>query len=229
MSNDPLDFSSLEEQLIAPKPAALNVRLRFFIEPTQNKAKSEAAGRPIFDNVEMISIINPGSKDEFIKKVDASVREKFGPQYEHWKKTQEQPTDGTPLDMVPFLNPAQVRELQALNVNSLEHLSQLSDAMVQKIGLGGVELRKKAQAYLASAKDSAETQRLAARILELERENARLKENIIQVNARYEAAVQGLPAPITNGLVPGGQVMPGSIDMNALAALVAQQLKGAQQ
>lgn len=226
---DPLDFSSFEEEASAPRPAAANVKLRFFIEPVESKAKSLEAGRPIYDNIEMVSIINPGSRDEFIKKVDDSVKAKYGLQYERWKKTQEQPTDGTPLELVPFLNPGQIREYRAININSLEHLAQLSDAMVQKIGMGGAETVRKAKAYLESAKGSAETQRLTARILELERENARLKENIIQVNARYEAAMQGLPAPITNGLVPSGQVAPGSIDMHALAAMVAQQLKGQMQ
>jgi hypothetical protein len=186
---DPLDFSSFEQAALQQRPPG--PILRFFIEPIENKSKSAEAGRPIYDNVEMISIINPGSKDEFIKKVDANAKSRFGPQYEHWKKTQEQPCEGTPLDMVPFLNPGQVRELKALNVPTLEHLANLHDGAIQKIGMGGMELKRKAEAYLKAAGDHAATSRLAAENESLKADIAAMKSQIAQVNQRYEAVMAG--------------------------------------
>lgn len=224
--NDPLDFSHFEQQA-AQQTQRTNLNLRFHMEAVENKGRSLEAGRPIYDQIEMVGINVPGSKDEVVKKVNDDVKAKFGQQYTHWKRTQEQPVDGTLLSMVPWLNLAQVKEMQAINIHTLEQLASLSDTAVQKIGMGGVELRKKALAYMASAQGNADLQRLHDRIAELERENTRLKESIVQVNARYESAMQGLPMPQSNGVVPGNQA--GAIDMNALAALVAAQLKGTAQ
>ena len=198
--HDPLDFSHFEttalQQARPPGPI-----LRFFIEAVENKFKSAEAGRPIYDNVEMISIINPGSKDEFIKKVDAAARQRFGPQYEHWKRTQEQPAEGTPLEMVPFLNPAQVREFKALNIPTLEHLANLHDGPIQKIGMGGLELVRKAQAYLKAAGDNSVVTKLAAENQRLKGEIETLKTQIAQVNARYENLLAGsVPAPLAPDL-----------------------------
>lgn len=220
---DPLDFTEFEDQFAQQaqqRAQRTNLNLRFFIEPVQNQAKTLEAGRPIYDQVEMVAINVPGSKDEVVKKVNDDVKAKFGPQYARWKQTQEQPVDGTPLSMVPWLNAAQVREMQAINIKTLEQLASLSDTAVQKIGMGGQELRRKAQEYMKSAAGNADTQKLTERLAFLEAENKRLKDAVTQVNARYEALLsgQGAPAPAANG-----------VDIAALIqAEIAKQLKGAQ-
>ncbi len=212
---DPLDFSAFEQQALQARPPG--PILRFFIEAVENKFKSAQAGRPIYDNVEMISIINPGSKDEFIKKVDAAAKQRFGPQYEHWKRTQEQPAEGTPLEMVPFLNPAQVKELKALNVPTLEHLANLHDGAIQKIGLGGLELVRKAQAYIKAAGDNSVVTKLAAENHRLKAEIETLKAQIAQVNARYENVLAGA-APVSP---------PADLDA-MIAAAIDKRMKGTQ-
>ena len=189
-ATDPLDFSAFETAALPGRPPG--PILRFFIEAVENKFKSAEAGRPIYDNVEMISIINPGSKDEFIKKVDAAAKSRFGPQYEHWRRTQEQPAEGTPLEMVPFLNPAQVKELKALNVPTLEHLANLHDGAIQKIGMGGLELVRKAKAYMKAAGDNSVVTKLVAENQALKGEIEALKTQIAQVNARYENVLAGV-------------------------------------
>jgi hypothetical protein len=187
--NDPLDFSGIEAEL-AQRQHRENLILRFFKEAVPNGAKSREAGREICDQVDFVSIIVPGSRDERIRKVDAEIKQRFGPQYEHWLKTQEQPPEGQPLDRVPWLNVAQVRELQYLNIKTLEQLAGLSDTAIQHIGMGGMEMRKKAIAYIEAGKSSAELTRSVARISELERECARLQDTVTAVNARYEALLK---------------------------------------
>ena len=91
---------------------------------------------------------------------------------------------------VPWLNVAQVRELQYLNIKTLEQLAGLSDTAIQHIGMGGMEMRKKAIAYIEAGKSSAELTRSVARISELERECARLQDTVTAVNARYEALLK---------------------------------------
>jgi hypothetical protein len=214
---DPLDFSHFEEQFEqqAQVRQRTNLNLRFFVEPVQNQGKTLEVGRPIYDNVEMVGINVPGSKDEVVKKVNDEIKAKFGPQYDRWKRTQEQPVDGTPLSMVPWLNPAQIRELQALNIMTLEQLGSLSDTSVQKIGMGGLKLREKAQTYMKSGTDSAETQRLVARNVFLEAETKRMQEQLTAANNRYEALLQGGITPAHNG-----------VDIAAITAAVMAAMKG---
>jgi hypothetical protein len=217
MPIDPLDFSSFEQQALQQRePGPI---LRFFIEARENRFKSMEAGRPIYDNVEMISIINPGSKDEFIKEVDDSARQRFGRQYEHWKRTQEQPAEGTPLEMVPFLNPGQVKELRAINIPTLEHLAHLTDTAVQKIGMGGVELVRKAQAYLKAAGDNSVVTKLVAENQRLKSEVDALKAQIAQVNQRYESVLAGASQPTVE--------IPANLDA-MIEAAIARKLNGAQ-
>jgi hypothetical protein len=214
---DPLDFSHFEEQFEqqAQVRQRTNLNLRFFVEPVQNQGKTLEVGRPIYDNVEMVGINVPGSKDEVVKKVNDEIKAKFGAQYDRWKRTQEQPVDGTPLSMVPWLNPAQIRELQALNIMTLEQLGSLSDTSVQKIGMGGLKLREKAQTYMKSGTDSAETQRLIARNVFLEAETKRMQEQLTAANNRYEALLQGGITPAHNG-----------VDIAAITAAVMAAMKG---
>lgn len=188
---DPLDFSGYEMELLNAKPRPISSKVRFFYDAVQNNAKSQAAGRPIYDMIEMVSIINPGSRDEFISKVTPKLRETYGPQYEHWRKTEEQPSTGTPLETVPFLNIAQVRELRGVNIDSLEHLASLSDAMKQKIGMGATELVRKAQAYIAAGTGSVDMSRVIAENEILKRDNAALKAQIVDVNQYYSLLLDG--------------------------------------
>jgi len=215
---DPMDFSHFENELTQRQQNRENLILRFFKQAVPNGLKSREAGRPIFDQVDFVSIIVPGSRDERIRKVDAEIRQRFGPQYEHWRQTQEQPIDGTPLDQVPWLNVAQVAEMLALNIRTLEQLAGLSDTAVQHMRMGGMDLRKKAIAYIETAKGSADLTRYVSRISELERENARLQDTVTAVNARYEALLkkQEALAPVPT-IAPAPQPPPApSVDIAAL-------------
>lgn len=187
---DPLDFSDWEAQAHqrAQLPRA-GLNLRFFSDGVQNAAKSIEAGRPIYDVVDYVEINVPGSKDTVIK--DMAVEKRFQEQYAMWKKTQEQPLDGTPLTMVPFLNIAQIKEYQALNVNTLEQLAELGDQAVQKLGPGTHDARKKAKAYMDAAKDSAVTQKAVAENESLKREIARLQSQMAGLTHRIEALMTG--------------------------------------
>jgi len=225
--SDPLDFSSYE-QMLNQRPAYLNnVRLRFFYAPKENKAKSQEAGRPIYDQIEKISIINPGSRDEFIAPLDDELRGQYQQAYDHWKKTQQQPSDGTPLEMVPFLNVAQVQELKALNIASLEHLAGLSDSLKQRIGMGALEMVRKAQAYLAAAKGHAVDSRLVAENEDLKRRLSALEQSLIAANQRYEKVLAGSdhPPPVTVAPPPPPPPPPPAVDVHAIAQMVAQILQ----
>lgn len=200
--SDPTDFSFFEnamaqQQQMQRQNPDRNLNLRFFSEGVENKAKSLEAGRPIHDQIDYVEINVAGSRDTVVEKMGEAQKKRFGPQYEMWKRTQTQPVDGTDLAMVPFLNIAQIKDFKACNVMTLEQLADLSDTNVQKLGMGAVEARKKAQAYMKAAGDSAFSQRLVNENEILKRDLAATKQQVVELAQRLETALTG-SAPIVN-------------------------------
>lgn len=183
-------FRQPQVNFSGPKP-----HLRFYTEAVEHPGKSAQEGRPIFENRDFVAITNPGSRDEVVR--EAKEKAKQDPYvahaYKFWKETQEQPSDGTPLEQVPFLNPAQVRELKALNIMSLEALAELPDTAKQRF-MGGHDLQRKAKAFLQAAKDSAFATKVQGELDAANQQIAFLKDQIAQINARYEAEKQGRAA-----------------------------------
>ncbi len=184
---DPTDASFFD----IPQPLSNNVIrpiVRFYIEPVERPGKSLQEGRPIYEDCDMVAIINPGSRDEFVKEVDDKVKRDpwMGSIYARWKATQQQPTDGTPLTMVPFLTPAVIKELQGLNIMSLEHLANAPDTAAQRM-MGMVELRKKAKSYLEAAAGSAVVTRLESELASRDLDLAGKQRQIDDLCKRLEA------------------------------------------
>jgi hypothetical protein len=185
-----MDFDPSDDSFFGPPPGGKGPRpnLRFETVAFVNEGKSLQEGRPIHDLMDMVYITNPGSRDEH----PARVKDKIGKDefiawaYKKWKVTQEQVVDGTPLETVPFLNKAQVLELKALNVHTLESLSELPDTAKQRF-MGSIELSKKAKAYLKSAKDSQLAVKLQAEVDKKDKELDMMRKQIADTNARFEA------------------------------------------
>ena len=147
-----------------------NTLVQFSEEPVLNEAKSQAAGRPIYDSIEMHSVSFPGNNlTEFVGPVTDAVRAAYPEQYAHFKKGNSTTVvTGTPLSAWPSLNKAMVREFQALNIHSVEQLATVDDYAISRMGMGGRMWRERAKTWLAAADDNAETDRIVC-------ENERLK------------------------------------------------------
>lgn len=145
---------------------------QFFIEPKEHKAKSLEAGRPIFVDQEYVRIVIAGdSKSSPVHKVNQSHIDRWPDHYRAFKQGHEAPIEGTPLNQWPSISASQAAELKALNIHTVEALAQLPDTGIQRIGMGGRELVKKAVAFLEAAKDTAAAQKYAA-------ENERLRNDV---------------------------------------------------
>jgi hypothetical protein len=192
-----MEFDPSDDSFFGPPPGGRGPRpnLRFYTEPVQMEGKSAEAGRPIFEERDYVAITNPGSRDEFITLATkkAAQDEFVAWAYKKWKATQEQVVDGTPLETVPFLNKAQVQEFKALNVHTLESLANLPDTAKQRF-MGSVELSKKANAYLKSAKDTALATKLQSEVDKKDKELDAMRKQIADTNARFEALTAKLGA-----------------------------------
>lgn len=160
--------------------------VKFFKQAVHMKAKSEKAGRPIYEDRDFISIIVPGSTDKHVREVRESDKERFAVQWAKYLANQEQVPDGTPLEDWPVLTASQREELKHLKVYTVETIAGLSDAQCQKLGPGYTGIRAKAQAFLEVARDSAAAQRYAAENEQLRRELEDLKTVVANLQAQMD-------------------------------------------
>jgi len=156
---------------------------RFYNHTIENKAKSKEAGRPIFDDMEVVEVRFAGdrnkvsvfpataicgqSQDEEGDYRPITYAERWPEQYKRFKAKQTQIMEGTPVDELPFLTQGKRAELKALSIYTAETLAALDGQPLKNLGQGGRDLKNQAQAYLDRAAGTADVTGMAAEIAEL--------------------------------------------------------------
>ena len=183
-----VDVSTVNSQTIVSDPQAdASLRVRFFKHAVFNQAKSEEAGRQIFDEVDYISIVAPGQRNsEHVCKVRDIDKARFPQQWSDYQANQEQRMSGTPLDMWPAVGVAKVAEMNALNVFTVEQLAAIPDTAIGKLGPGTLDLRNKAKAYIDGASENAETKRMGTEIEQLKAELRRMNEEFSKAGVEHK-------------------------------------------
>ena len=179
----------------APAPAvpkkADGLFIRFFHKAFRELAEiagtdGKATKRHVWVKKEMVELRVPGDKTNApVKFVNDEMRERWAAQYAAWKAGQDQETaGGMPLEKWPGVDVAQVEELRAAKVRTVEHLAGMSDANLAKLGPGWRPLRQAAQDWLKAAESAAP---LAALREENETMRAQLEANQKQLAAMSAA------------------------------------------
>jgi hypothetical protein len=189
---------------------------RFHMEAVVDEAASAREGRPIYRQEERVQILLPGSPNQPVFRVDDSHRQRWPEQYAAFKRGEEMAIEGTPLEEWPILKKAQVFELKAQNIFTVEQCASLSDHALQKLGLTGHRLKERAIAFLDEAASQAlnerlnyENDKMRAEIEALKRQNAEQGALLSQVHAQLQA-LQNAPHPVAVHV-------PGSVDPVELA------------
>lgn len=169
--------------------------------PVLNESKSKEMGRPYFDDMEVCRIRMSGDRlqspvfpawseapggiedPETGLTRPGSYKEKYAKQYAAFKAGEQQTKDGTPLEALPFLTPAKVKELKAVHVYTAEGLADLEGANLKTLGQGGLEWKQKAKAYLENASGSAYATKLAEENLYLKQQLDALQNERAQFKA----------------------------------------------
>jgi hypothetical protein len=157
---------------------------RFFVHSIENKAKSKAAGRVIYDDMECVEVRFAGNRQTIsvfpalaICGQNQNEDGDFSPmtyaqrwpeQYKRFKAKQAQVAEGTPIDELPFIPQGKRLELKALSIYTAEALAALDGQELKNLGQGGRDLKNQAQAYLENAAGSADVTAMASKISELE-------------------------------------------------------------
>jgi hypothetical protein len=160
----------------------------------KNVSKSIAAGRPIFEDVEVVELRYAGSKNIGVfpamdfshwdeDEINGGQRaftyaERFSRQYQQFKAHQQQTKAGTPLDYLPFLTEAKRAELRALNIYTAEALTVVDGPELKNLGPGGRELKNQAIAFLESSSEMARVTKLEAELAEMKARNQVLEDDL---------------------------------------------------
>lgn len=138
-----------------------------------HKIKWTKRGQPGHETVESVGRLR---KDEMLWAF-------LEPYYERWLKGQEDPVDGTPLEAWPGVTRGQVQQMRNLHIRSVEELAGVTDAILDRIGMGARSLRERARTFVQAKAGSAQIE--AALVAERER-SAALEERIAEMEATLE-------------------------------------------
>lgn len=179
---------------------------RFKRVAVENKAESIAQGKFVGLDVDYVYLTPPYSKDEVIHKVKTWFErieqdavsgrihpdwvKRYREQYRLWQQGQEMPVDGTPVRGWSVLSPARQELYISLNILTVEAIALMNDEGMRRVGMGSVEERDKAKAWLAQAQDKGPlTQQMAA----VSAENRTLKDQIETLTAQVTELAKLLP------------------------------------
>jgi hypothetical protein len=188
--------TTLDDQALEQRYAMDNkLFVQFHMRAVKAGAKSEQAGRPIFEDIPYIRIHVPGDKTTVIEEpVTEEHRARFADRWAKFERGLSQSPEGTPVEQWPLITTGQAYEFKAMNIFTVEQIAGMSDASAQKF-MGGYELRRKAEVFLKVSKDTAEAQRLAIENDELKGMLAALKEGQVRMMAQIDILQNARTAP----------------------------------
>jgi len=136
--------------------------VKFYKHPRHNAIKSKEAGRPIFEEVAYIEIMQPGNKDSIVRRPASDMdKNRFAEHYRKFEAREDQDSiEGTLLEEWAGVTRSQVEELKFLNIRTVEQLSAVSDSNAQNV-MGISFLKEKANKYLEGAEGEATKAALA--------------------------------------------------------------------
>ena len=173
--------------------------VRFERVAEEDKPASVAAGHFVAKDVDYVNITPPYSKDVFKQRVrdwlvelDRQVQNRRMPEqwakqykdsYRAWQTGQELPVNGTPIKGWGVISPAQQETMIRMNILTVEDLAAINDEGIRRIGMGAVELKNKAKAWLAQLQDKGP---LTIKMAQIEGENAQLKGQVDTLTRQVE-------------------------------------------
>jgi len=127
--------------------------IKFHMGALEDSEETVKQGRPIFKDVEFITIFV--SKDSIVDRpVRDDDKQRFPRQYQGWKLTGASVPGaaGTPLENWAQISRAQVEEMKYFKVFTVEQLAEMPDSQVGGSGMGVQRLKALAKAFVESAK-----------------------------------------------------------------------------
>lgn len=197
MSTEAIDFAMNFEDG-QQSEADKRLLVAFYRAPLKNETKSVEAGRPIFDEIDLVKIITPGSRDSFVGDATEEYQLRFPQHWARYKAGKDQNSSGTPLNMLPWMSMGQIAELNAVGCQTVEQLVGMADSLSQKF-MGHHQIKTRAMAYLDAAKGAAPALKLQAELDKRDETISQLQEQMKTLVGQMErlTAASSAKVPLT--------------------------------
>ncbi len=172
-----LDFNP---QSYAPDGTAIfgndaQLLVKFYKHSELSTYASKEQGMPIYNDVVMIEVFQPGEKESVKALATDFHKMRFPKHWENFQKGLENEITGTPLDHLFPSEPGQILTLKSLNIFTIQQLAALSDTAMQSLPMGGRQLVDRAKQYLMTAQTGADLNRMAEMQKQIEQLQAALQ------------------------------------------------------
>lgn len=141
--------------------------VRFFKHPQLSKIQSEERGLPVYHDVDMIEVMQPGEKESVQVLATEWHKRRFPKQWQAFQEGIDQTMTGTPLDHLFPAEPGTILTLKSFQIHTVQQLAALSDTGINNIPMGR-QMVDRAKQYLGSAEHGTEYHAMQKRIADLE-------------------------------------------------------------
>jgi len=137
--------------------------VKFYRQWVRNNFKSKAEGVEVGEQQDFIIIICPGQpKSEVRRKATDADKVQYRHEWQAYSDGKEHQQSGTPIEVLPGLASGMADALKAVYIYTIEQMADLSDLSLQKVGMGGNDIRQRCKAYLS--KNSVQVSELQAKL-----------------------------------------------------------------
>ena len=166
---------------------------RFFIYDNYNPVKSKAAGIELFDQIEMMEVF-VDKKTRLHVMVDNQIRQTYPDEYARFIQNREAP--GTPLDKWGVMPSNEIATLVKDGIFTVEQFAlQPADKVQGRYPPSFFEHFERAQQFVAAKSGKVEAEKMAEKMIELQRAYADLE-------AKLQSIVSADAAPKKRGRKP---------------------------
>jgi hypothetical protein len=170
------DVSDFEQGRQAEQDAKLLVK--FYYRTVPDKGKSKEQERAVFKEQEYISIRVPGRGGSgAVRPATHRDKTRFERHYAAFKQRVELPEEGTPLSEWPVVSRSLAETLSFVGIKTVEHLSEMDDNTASGI-MGGNTLKRKANEWLARARQDVSVSQLTDELSKRDTLIAKMQEQI---------------------------------------------------
>jgi hypothetical protein len=203
-----------DDSILAPRPPYITFERR----AVEKRKLIEEGGESFYVDVDFALVTPHGSKDVLEKIVDEwfprlteECRQgRFSPTwlnaykeaYSAWKNDQEPPLNGTSIKMWPAASPAEIKQLVAVRVLTIEDLATANEELLARIGMGSRSLKQRAMDWMAGKTGQAP---LIAQLDGMRQQNEALQSRLFALTAQVEGLQMMLntrPEPQQSAPVP---------------------------
>lgn len=156
--------------------------VKFYRQWVRNNFKSKEQGIEVGEEQDFIIIICPGQpKTEVRRKASEQDKMQYSQEWSAYQQGKENQISGTPIELLPGLANGMADALKAIYVYTIEQMAGLPDLSLQKVGMGGSEIREKARAYLS--KTSGEVTALRQQLADMQAQMAAMQAKMMEAPA----------------------------------------------